>query len=136
TGPAGTGLTTLTDPVDAGARLARPHSDTNQDRRAFAPNYSSGVNVAAIHANGDGSADIVISPATASAEVRVQSGFNMALLADLLAEDRVEVGTSSQIITAGGSTSLVQVLNPTTHSVLDSFFAAPSQVTGVYVGGT
>jgi uncharacterized repeat protein (TIGR01451 family) len=136
TGPAGTGVTTVTNPVGPGAGLAGPHSDTHRDRRAFAPNYNSGVNVAAIHANGDGPADIVISGATASAEVRVQSGFNTALLTDLLAEDHIEVGTSPQIITAGGSTALVQVLNPSTHSVLDSFFAAPSQVTGVYVGGT
>jgi hypothetical protein len=124
--------------------VAGPNSDIIRELLAFAPNYSGGVNVAAIDTNGDGFTDIVVSGATTSAEVRVFSGLDGTLLADFLAENHIEVaginvaavlGPTPAIVTAGGSTSLVQVLDASTHAVLDSFFAAPSQATGVYVGG-
>jgi hypothetical protein len=62
------------------------------------------------------------------------------MLADFFAESHAEpaglnlASLPGAIVTGGGSSSLVQVLNGGTHSVLDSFFADPSQLTGVYVG--
>jgi uncharacterized repeat protein (TIGR01451 family) len=50
-----------------------------------------------------------------------------ALLADFLADHHTE---------AGSITSQAQVPDASTHTDLDSFFATPSQGTGVYVGGT
>jgi hypothetical protein len=123
---------------------ASPTGDIIRELMAFAPTYGGGVNVAALDVNGDGFADIIASAATNSAEVRVFSGLNLALLADFMAEAHAEasginlgavLGATPEIITGGGSTSLVQALNASTHSVLDSFFADPSHLTGVYVGG-
>ena len=123
---------------------AGPNSDFIRELLAFAPTYSGGVNVAAVDTNADGFADIVVSPATTSSEVRIFSGSNLALLADFMAENHTEaaglnvatvLGPTPAIITAGGTTSQVQVLNASSQTVLDSFFAAPSQVAGVYVGG-
>jgi hypothetical protein len=119
---------------------AGPNSDIIREFLAFAPTYSGGVNVAAFDGNGSGFADILVSGATNSSEVRLFSGLNLALLADFFAESHPEAAglniaaLPGAIITGGGTTSLVQVLNGGTHSVLDSFFADPSQLTGVYVG--
>jgi hypothetical protein len=118
---------------------ASPTTDIIRELMAFAPTYGGGVNVAGVDVNGDGFADILVS--SNSSEVRLFSGLNLALLADFFAESRAEAAglnlasIPGAIITGGGSTSLVQVLNASTHSVLDSFFADPSQLTGVYVGG-
>src|SRR5262249_44033609 len=124
--------------------VASPIGDIIRELMAFAVTYGGGVNVASLDVNGDGFADIIASGATTSAEVRVFSGLNLALLADFLAENHMEAGglnvaavggATPEIITGGGSTSQVQALSASTHSVLDSFFADPSHLTGVYVGG-
>jgi uncharacterized repeat protein (TIGR01451 family) len=117
---------------------AGPASDIVRELMAFAPTYSGGVNVAGFDSTGSGFADILVSANTS--EVRLFSGLNLALLADFFAESHPEAAglniaaLPGAIITGGGSSSLVQVLNGGTHSVLDSFFADPSQLTGVYIG--
>jgi uncharacterized repeat protein (TIGR01451 family) len=119
---------------------AGPNSDIIREFLAFAANYSGGVNVAGIDLTGSGVADILTAAGTNSSEVRLFSGLNLSLLADFMAESKPEAAgvniaaLPGAIITGGGSTSQVQVLNAGTHSVLDSFFADPSQQTGVYVG--
>src|SRR5207237_1297455 len=119
---------------------AGPNSDIIREFLAFASNYSGGVTVAGFDGNGDGCADILVSGGTNSSQVRVFSGLNLALLADFMAESLAEAAglnlaaLPGAMITGGGSSSVVQVLNGGTHSVLDSFFADPSQLTGVYVG--
>ncbi len=125
---------------------AYPAGDIIREFYAFAPSYTGGVNVAGADTNGDGFADILVAGATTSAEVRVYSGLNLALLGDFLAESAMEpaglniaalpTGTgSAAIITGGGTTSTVSVLNPTTHTLLDRFFTDATELTGVYVGG-
>jgi uncharacterized repeat protein (TIGR01451 family) len=107
-GPAGTGVATPTDPSTAGAGPG--HSVVAGARSAHSPHV------------------------TISAEVGTSSSSNAILLADFLASN--QIAAPPAIITAGGSTSLVQVPDASNNSVLDDFFAVPSQASGVYVGGS
>jgi SdrD B-like domain/FG-GAP-like repeat/Subtilase family len=120
---------------------AYPAGDIIREFYAFAPTYNGGVNVAGSDINGDGFADILVSGATTSAEVRVYSGLNLALLGDFLGENAAEpaglniAALPTGIVTGGGTTSTVSVFNPTSHALLDRFFTDASELTGVYVGG-
>jgi hypothetical protein len=130
----------------AGIANAYPAGDIIREFYAFDPSYNGGVNVAGADVNGDGFADILVSGATTSAEVRIYSGLNSTMLGDFLAESAIEpAGLNiaalptglgwAGIITGGGTTSNVSVLNPTSHVLLDRFFTDATELTGVYVGG-
>jgi hypothetical protein len=127
-------------------QTAYPAGDIVRDFNAFDPAYNGGVNVAAADVNSDGFADILVSGATLSAEVRIYSGMNLAIFGIFLAEGAAEPAGlniaalptglgSAGIITGGGTTSMVSVLNPGDHALLDRFFTDATELTGVYVGG-